>query len=230
MGRVVKLAQVRKSELVDCAEALFLTKGYENTTVADIIARAGVSKGGFYHHFGSKEELLDALVERWTAATIAAGRDVLEDDSLDALTKLNRFLARSQQWKVQAVPQMRSIHAAIFHPVDEQLYQRVMRTAVTALGPVMTRVVEQGVREGVFDAPDPEIVGELLLSLGNARLTILAEAFMLVRKGDMKKAAALLEARVRKEEMLVERVLGLKPGSIQLAEPGYVERLLAALK
>jgi AcrR family transcriptional regulator len=230
MGRVVKLAQVRKSELVDCAEALFFSQGYENTTVADIIARAGVSKGGFYHHFASKEELLDALVERWTAATIAAGRDVLEDGSLDALTKLNRFLARGQQWKVQAVPQMRSIHAAIFHPVDEQLYGRVMRTAVAALGPVMTRVVEQGVREGVFDAPDPEIVGELLLSLGNARLAILADAFALVGKGEMKKAAAMLEARVRKEEMLVERVLGLKAGTIHLAEPGYVERLLSALK
>jgi len=230
MGRVVKLAKVRKSELIDCAEALFFAHGYENTTVADIIARAGVSKGGFYHHFASKEELLDALVERWTGQTIAAGLDVLEDNSLDALTKLNRFLARGQQWKVQALPQMRSIHAALFHPLDENLYQRVMRTAVAALGPVMTRVVEQGVREGVFDAPDPEIVGELLLSLGNARLTILAEAFALVGKGEIRKAVALLEARIRKEEMLVERVLAIKPGSVRLAEPGYVEKLLSALK
>jgi hypothetical protein len=125
---------------------------------------------------------------------------------------------------------MRSIHAALFHPLDENLYQRIMRTAVAALGPVMTRVVEQGVREGVFDAPDPEIVGELLLSLGNARLTLLAEAFALVGKGEIEKAVGLLEARVRKEEMLVERVLGLKPGSIHLAEPGYIERLLSALK
>ncbi len=229
MGRVVKLAGVRKSELVDCAEALFFSKGYESTTVADIIAAAHVSKGGFYHHFASKEELLDALIERWTGQTIAAGRDVLEDQSLDALTKLNRFLARGQQWKVQAVPQMRSIHAALFHPLDEKLYQRVMRIAVTALGPVMTRVVEQGIREGVFDVPDPEIVGELLLSLGNARLTILAEAFRLAGKGETKKAATMLEARIAKEEALVERVLGLKPGSIHLAEPGYVERLLSAL-
>lgn len=230
MGRVVKLAQVRRSELVDCAEALFFTQGYENTTVADIIARAGVSKGGFYHHFASKEDLLDALVERWTGQTIAAGRDVLEDASLDALTKLNRFLARGQQWKVQAVPQMKSINAAMFHPIDEKLYQRVMRAAIAALGPVMTRVVEQGMREGVFDVPDPEIVSELLLSLGNSRFTLLADAFARADRGKMNEAIAMLEARVTKEEMLVERVLGLKPGSIHLAEPGYIEKLLSALK
>lgn len=230
MGRVVKLAQVRKSELVDCAEALFFGKGYEATTVADIIARAGVSKGGFYHHFASKEDLLDALVERWTGQTIAAGRDVLEDNSLDALTKLNRFLARGQQWKVRAVPQMKSINAAIFHPIDEKLYQRVMRAAVAALGPIMTGVVEQGIREGIFDVPDPEIVSELLLSLGNSRFTLLADAFARVAKGDMDEAIAMIEARVRKEERLVERVLGLKPGSIRFAEPGYVAKLLFAIK
>jgi AcrR family transcriptional regulator len=230
MGRVVKLAEVRKGELVDCAEALFFTRGYDNTTVADIIIRAGVSKGGFYHHFASKEELLDALIERWTAEIIAAGRDVLEDTSLDALTKLNRFLARGQQWKLQAAPQMRSIHDALFHPIDVNLYQRVARAAVAALGPVMTRVVEQGIREGIFDAPDPEIVGELLLSLGNARFALLADAFALAARGETKKAAALLEARVRKEEMLVERVLGLKSGSVRFAEPGYIERLLSALR
>ena len=230
MGRVVKLAQVRKSELVDCAEALFFGRGYEATTVADIIARAGVSKGGFYHHFASKEDLLDALVERWTEQTIAAARDVLEDDTLDALTKLNRFLERGQQWKVEAAPQMRSVHAAMFQPIDAQLYQRAARAAFAALNPVLTRVVEQGIHEGIFDAPDPEIVSELLLSLGNARFAILADAFALAEKGEMKKAIALLEARAHKEEMLVERVLGLKRGSIHLIAPGYVERLLSAFK
>src|SRR5581483_8107458 len=103
-------------ELIDCAQTLFLTTGYDATTIADIIARAGVSKGGFYHHFLSKEDLLDALIARMTEAIIANARDVLEDDGLDALAKLNRFFARSQAWKAQSASTLWPLVSPIFRP------------------------------------------------------------------------------------------------------------------
>lgn len=230
MGRVVKLAEVRKSELVDCAQDLFLTKGYEETTVADIIARAGVSKGGFYHHFLSKEELLDALVARMSDAIIANARDVLDDEKLDALTKLNRFMARSQQWKVRATPELRGIYMLIASPANAPLYQRMVDAALKAVGPELTKLVEQGVREKIFDVPYPDIVAEMLMHIANARRTITIEALQLAERGEVSKGARLLEQRIRQEEMLIDRVLGLPKGSIRLAEPGAIRKMLAAMK
>src|SRR5208283_202867 len=63
--RIVKPPAQRREELLDCAQELFLGLGYDNTTVNDVIARAGVSKGAFYHYFTSKEAMLEALAERF---------------------------------------------------------------------------------------------------------------------------------------------------------------------
>ena len=50
-----------KNQIMEAAWELFLDKGYENTTVNDIIKKAGTSKGGFYYYFKAKEELLNFL-------------------------------------------------------------------------------------------------------------------------------------------------------------------------
>ena len=53
---MIKAPAVRRAELIDCAQRLFLAKGYERTTINDVIAATGLSKGAFYHHFRAKEE------------------------------------------------------------------------------------------------------------------------------------------------------------------------------
>jgi TetR/AcrR family transcriptional repressor of nem operon len=58
-----------KHRLLDAALALIREKGYSATTVDDLCARAGVTKGAFFHHFKSKEELGVAAAEHWSAAT-----------------------------------------------------------------------------------------------------------------------------------------------------------------
>ena len=54
MTRIKKPPEIRTAELLDCAQRLFFERGYDNTTVNDIIAEAGLSKGAFYHYFASK--------------------------------------------------------------------------------------------------------------------------------------------------------------------------------
>jgi AcrR family transcriptional regulator len=229
-GRVVKAPEIRRSELVDCAQALFFTKGYESTTVADIIARAGVSKGGFYHHFLSKEELLDALIERITAAILANASDVLEDGKLDALSKLNRFFERTLQWKAEATPAWRGLVPVLFNPANTRLYHRMVQSAAAAVGPVLTDIIEQGEREGLFDVPDARLVADLLLHLGNARYAILAETVALVDQGEVEAAATMVERRLQKEEILINRLLGLAPGKVRIVEPGALRSVLEGLR
>jgi TetR/AcrR family transcriptional regulator, transcriptional repressor for nem operon len=58
-----------RSKLLDAALQVIRTKGYVATTVDDICAAAGVTKGSFFHHFKSKEELALAAVEHWNVMT-----------------------------------------------------------------------------------------------------------------------------------------------------------------
>jgi AcrR family transcriptional regulator len=229
MPRVVKTAAERKDELVDCAQALFFAKGYEATTIADILARARLSKGAFYHHFASKEDLLDALTERVSRAVIAAAQDVLDDESLDALTRLNRFLARSGQWKREAAPMLGQVYAAMFKPENAQLYHRMVHVAVTSITPVLTHIVEQGVREGTFDVPDAGVVAEILVQLANARQALVAEAVQQAARGEIDQATETLEHRIGVEEKIIDRILGLPEGSITLFAPGFLREMMAVM-
>ena len=51
-------------KILDVSRALFREKGYEHTTIQDIVSALGMSKGAVYHHFKSKEEIMDAIEDR----------------------------------------------------------------------------------------------------------------------------------------------------------------------
>ena len=57
-----KPTEERRSEIVEAARTLFLSKGYEATSTVDIMKAVGIAKGTLYYHFSSKEEILDALL------------------------------------------------------------------------------------------------------------------------------------------------------------------------
>lgn len=54
----------KRQELLNAAEMLFCQNGYEKTSVQDILNVTGLSKGGFYHHFASKDEVMTGLCDR----------------------------------------------------------------------------------------------------------------------------------------------------------------------
>ena len=58
-----------KDKILDCAQGLMLTKGFEATSLEDICQKAGVTKGGFFHYFKSKEDLGKVLLERFCCSS-----------------------------------------------------------------------------------------------------------------------------------------------------------------
>ena len=103
MARVTKAYQERKSEIMDTAQMLFYTQGYDAVSVNLIIDTIGISKGTFYHYFSSKEELLDELVQRFTEDAIQNILPIVEDDSLNALEKLSLIYEKSGRFKLDQV-------------------------------------------------------------------------------------------------------------------------------
>jgi TetR/AcrR family transcriptional repressor of nem operon len=63
------LAPKSQDKLLDAALHVIRTKGYASTTVDDICLHAGVTKGSFFHHFKSKDDLALAAVAHWKAMT-----------------------------------------------------------------------------------------------------------------------------------------------------------------
>lgn len=228
MPRVVKHPDARRSEVLDCAQALFFERGYERTTISDIIDKAGVSKGGFYHHFSSKEQLLEVLAARLAQEAVVRIKDVLEDSEFGALARLNAFLARSRQMKVEDAPRIRAMFDIVFRPENLVLYHRLNAAVIGVMVPVLTCIVAQGKMEGVFDVPDPQVAAEIVLQLGISTHDAVARAIEASGTPEAASAADALEERLRFQGVAVDRILGLPDGSIVFVEPGFARAVMAA--
>jgi TetR/AcrR family transcriptional regulator, cholesterol catabolism regulator len=87
-------AQTRRSELLGIAAGLFAKKGFKNTTVRDIADAAGILSGSLYHHFDSKESMVDEILRTFQDELFAAYDEVLASTD-DARTKIERAVRLS---------------------------------------------------------------------------------------------------------------------------------------
>ncbi|QOR35101.1 TetR/AcrR family transcriptional regulator [Clostridium sp. 'deep sea'] len=76
-----------KEQIINTAYELFAEKGYEKTTVAQIIGKAGTSKGGFYHHFKSKDEILEHITLSFVKQIQVYYYQVLGNEQLSIIQK-----------------------------------------------------------------------------------------------------------------------------------------------
>lgn len=81
----------KRQELLNTAERLFCRQGYEETSVQDLLNAASMSKGGFYHHFASKEEVLSALCARRAERAAAFTAEALPG-ATTPITRINTVL------------------------------------------------------------------------------------------------------------------------------------------
>jgi AcrR family transcriptional regulator len=144
LARVVKSPAIRATELLDCAHRLFFANGYDNTTINDIIREAGVSKGTFYHYFTSKESLLEALAVRLARDSIAQLRPSLDDPELDAVGRLNAFMAGSRRMNVALAPQLHKTFDVLFRPENVVLFHKIDLTVREIAAPLITAILESG--------------------------------------------------------------------------------------
>ena len=82
-------AHNRRSELLAIAAGLFASKGFKNTTVRDIADAAGILSGSLYHHFDSKESMVDEILSTFQDELFGRYDAILLSDD-DARTKLEQ--------------------------------------------------------------------------------------------------------------------------------------------
>ena len=80
------------NRILDISYTLFMEKGYEQTTIQDIVNELGMSKGAIYHHFKSKEEIIEALCRK--RYEIRGSEEIINQSSLNGLQKIKALLIK----------------------------------------------------------------------------------------------------------------------------------------
>jgi AcrR family transcriptional regulator len=161
MPRSTKAASERRLDFINAAESLFNEKGFENTSIDDIVKRVGVAKGLFYYYFKSREELLAAIVDRILDDMERVVLEATNKEGLSAMQRLQDTLTSSDLILVRSSNLMKYFHEERNQALHLQLEVRSMRFLV----PFMEAIIKQGVAEGIFHTPYPRETAIALLGM-----------------------------------------------------------------
>lgn len=214
MARIVKDYDVRRNEILDVAQQLFHRKGFEPTAIQDIIDEVGIAKGTFYHYFGSKLDLLDALIERMLSQTLESVEPIVDDDQLNALEKFTGLFAHIGSWKLENKAFFLDV-LRVWQKDENAIFRHKLKAASgRSVIPLLTKIIHQGVAEGVFVTDYPDDLGEILLQIGQSVSETAGELLLKIEKDDH--ALDIIERKVTVYEHAVERLLGAPSGTLKL--------------
>lgn len=154
---VKKQPQQWRKEILDAAKELFLSKGYEETSIMDIMERAGGAKGMFYRFFQSKEEVMHALGDELFFRNDPF-EAVKERTELNGLEKIRQVLALDR-----ADTERESINAQAAAILKDP---HILASAIAAnrrvLTPLWYELIEEGIRDGSIKTEYARELSELL--------------------------------------------------------------------
>lgn len=150
----------KRKLILDTMEELFKEGKAGTASVRDIAEKAGIAKGGLYYYFKSKEEVMDALVEREYEDIIQNCAKLLESSRLDALGKLALLLHTYTASYVDP-----SLDAYLHLPQNAALHQKSLSKILLSLSNLVTVILEQGINEGIFFCDYPEEYAQIMLSV-----------------------------------------------------------------
>jgi AcrR family transcriptional regulator len=206
----------KRTAILDAAQRLVYSKGYEQMTIQDVLDALRISKGAFYYYFDSKPALLDALLARTQDEVLAVLRPIADDAHLGALEKLRRFFPTLGRWKTDRKDFLLELARVLYSDDNAIFRQKTRARAISTVAPLLTEIMQQGIREGVVTVAYPDEVGDLLVCLVLDLSDTLAGLLLAsARPGDL---ARRFERTVAVYTGALERVLGAPAGALPLID------------
>ena len=195
--RIVKEAAERKNEILDVAEELFTQKGFDDTSTNDIINTIGIARGTLYHHFKSKEEILDAVIERLEAQLLTTAKMIATDKSIPVLQRFTKTIMALNVDTTLGREVIKQVH----RPQNALLHQKMQKRLIAEVVPIVGNLISEGTTLGIFNTKHPIEAAEMIMIYSNIAFDEMIE---LPEDEIMRKIQAFIYH--------TERVLGAKQG------------------
>ena len=198
--RTVKEAEERKNEILDVAERLFGTKGFDNTSTSDILNEVGIARGTLYYHFKSKEDILDAMIDRMTGRLVEKAAALLAKKEIPVMRRLTMMMTALNVNGSLGQEIMAQVHK----PQNALMHQKMQERLLAGVNPLITGLIREGMAQGICRTEYAAEVAEMTLLYSNTVFDTLAEHGK--------------EERERKINAFIynlERLLGMERGSME---------------
>ena len=182
----------RKEELLEIAYKLFVTKGYDNTSVDEIISEANIAKGTYYYYFTSKEEMLDQVIN-----------NIIEKEITIAKEYLNKPLTVEQKI-IGIITSLRpsdnetSIVEALNNENNLKMHKKYSKKLIESATTILKEVIQEGIKKGIFNCDNIEERIKVIL--------IISDELFDNNKFNKKEIEVFIDT--------VEKILGAKNGTM----------------
>ena len=153
-----KYPEITVEKILEVAQRLFLEKGYDNTKIQDIADELGLTKGAIYHHFKSKEEIMNVLGDKMFLNNnpfeiVKKRKDLNGLEKMKYVIKLNQSDKKAIELTNQALPLLK----------NPQILARMFESNYKYLLPCWLELIEEGQKDGSIKTEQPKELAELLI-------------------------------------------------------------------
>lgn len=201
--RIIKEAEERKNEILDVAERLFETKGFDNTSTNDILNEIGIARGTLYYHFKSKEEILDAMIDRTMNRLIEKAQEIVNQKDVPVLQRLTMMML---SLNVREGNFNQGILEQVHKPQNALMHQKMQERTLAGINPLITALIREGMAQGICQTEYPEEAVEMTFLYANVVFDDLTKQS---EEEKQKKIAAFIYH--------LERILKMEEGSMKEA-------------
>lgn len=198
--RVVKKAEDRKNEILDAVDELFGQKGFDGTSTNDILEKVGIARGTLYHHFKSKEDIMDALIDRYAIRLIDGAQEVAADKSIPIVERIIRVVMALNLSGGSSEQIMEHIHK----PQNALMHQKIQKVIINGVPPILTEIIREGIQQGLFSTPFPYECMEMVVIYAS---TVFDDDLVVMTEKER-------SSRIVAFVCNVERLLGAESGSL----------------
>ena len=207
--RIVKDAEERRNEILDVAERLFCAKGFDNTSTNDILEEIGNARGTLYYHFKSKEDILDAMIERLTNQMLEKAAVIALDESIPVLQRLTRTMLSLNIDNELGDMVMEQVH----RPQNALMHQKLENMLLGRVNKLITKIAEDGIKQGIMHTDYPAEAVEMIMTYS---YTAFDSMVHYSEEEEQRKRMGFIYH--------VERVFGMESGALQEAVKPIFEK------
>lgn len=206
----------KREQILDAMQELMGSSNAQAISVSDIAQKAGIGKGSIYYYFSSKNDIIDAVIERSYSRVLDAGKELAASSHMDAFKKMELIYhacldSSTELRRQEAIGTFNEQQESAF------IHQKFARIIITKLKPILTDIIRQGIDEGGIRCEYPEETAQIVLTVltitldnnlvpaGPEQIGRVLTAFTQMQEKSMGMPADTLQFLMRKNEAAAAR-------------------------